>query len=139
VNDREAAADREADSEQAIDHKEFPRLLEEVNRLLIRRYALNDAIRITDLALHYFVAGAGSLPRHLSGSDSNLSAKMASDVLALFVKSKALEVSFSRTIIGLLAATPEAAADSADERRTEGEGKGEQIPLLAPLPPLEEK
>lgn len=129
----------EADSEQTIDHEEFPRLLEEVNRLLIRRYALNDAIRITDLALHYFAAGAGSLPRHLSGSDSNLSAKMASDILALFVKSNALEISFSRTIIGLLAATPEAAPDLADERRTESEGKGEQIPLLSPLPPLDEK
>lgn len=129
----------EADSEQAIDHKEFPCLLEEVNRLLIRRYALNDAIRITDLALHYFAAGAGSLPRHLSGSDSNLSAKMASDILALFVKSNALENRFSRTIIGLLAASPDAAPEPADERRTEGEGKGEQIPLLAPLPPLGEK
>lgn len=129
----------ETDSEQAIDHKEFPRLLEEVNRLLIRRYALNDAIRITDLALHYFAAGTGSLPRHLSGSDSNLSAKMASDMLALFVKSNGLEISFSRTIIGLLATAPEATPDSADEQRTESESKGEQIPLLAPLPPLEEK
>ncbi len=129
----------EADSEQAIDHKEFPRLLEEVNRLLVRRYALNDAIRITDLALHYFAAGAGSLPRHLSGSDSNLSVKMASDMLALFVNSNALEISFSRTIIGLLAATPETVPDPADERRTESEGKGEQIQLLSPLPPLEEK
>ncbi|MFS2016055.1 hypothetical protein ACEN88_05695 [Massilia sp. CT11-108] len=127
----------EVDSEQAIDHKGFPLLLEEVNRLLIRRYALNDAIRITDLALHYFAAGAGSLPRHLSGSDSNLSAKMASDMLALFVKSNSLDTSFSRAIIGLLATAPEAAADSADERRTESKDIGGQIPLLAPLPPLE--
>lgn len=129
----------EVDSEQAIDHKEFPLLLEEVNRLLIRRYALNDAIRITDLALHYFAAGAGSLPRHLSGSDSNLSAKMASDMLALFVKSNSLEITFSRAIIGLLATTQEVAPDQADERRSESEGKGGQIPLLAPLPPLEER
>lgn len=106
---------------------------------MIRRYALNDAIRITDLALHYFAAGAGSLPRHLSGSDSSLSAKMASDMLALFVKSNSLEISFSLTIIGLLATVPEATPDQADERRTEGESNGEQIPLLAPLPPLEEK
>ncbi|MDM5065284.1 hypothetical protein OB934_21160 [Aeromonas salmonicida] len=127
----------EADSEQAIDHKEFPQLLEEVNRLLIRRYALNDAIRITDLALHYFAAGAGSLPRHLSGSDSNLAAKMASDILALFVKSNVLEISFSRIIIGLLAATSDTAPDRADERCAESEGKGDQIPLLSPLPPLE--
>ena len=128
----------EEDSEQAVDHKEFPLLLEEVNRLLIRRYALNDAIRITDLALHYFAAGVGSLPRHLSGSDSNLSAKMASDMLALFVRSNSLDISFSRAIIGLLATAPEAAPDSANERRTESKGKGEEIPLLAPLPPLEE-
>lgn len=129
----------EADSEQAIDHKEFPRLLEEVNRLLIRRYALNDAIRITDLALHYFAAGTGTLPRHLSGSDSNLSAKMASDILALFVKSNSLDIGFSKTIIGLLATTHEAVSDQIGEQRLENVGKGEQVPLLAPLPPLEEK
>jgi hypothetical protein len=129
----------EADAEQAIDHKEFPRLLEEVNRLLIRRYALNDAVRITDLALHYFAAGSATLPRHLSGSDSNLSAKMASDILALFVKSNSLDIGFSRAIIGLLAATHEAVSDQSDEQRMAGVGKGEQVSLLAPLPPLEER
>jgi hypothetical protein len=127
----------DADSEQAIDHKEFPRLLEEVNRLLIRRYALNEAVRITDLALHYFAAGVDSLPRHLSGSDSNLSAKMASDMLGLFVKSNSLETGFSRAIIELLATTQEAGPDQADDRPSDPSGKGEQIPLLAPLPPLE--
>lgn len=127
----------EVDSEQAIDHKGFPLLLEEVNRLLIRRYALNDAIRITDLALHYFAAGAGSLPRHLSGSDSNLSAKMASDMLALFVRSNSFDISFSRAIIGLLATTSEGDSETAEERRTESKDIGGQIPLLAPLPPLE--
>lgn len=128
----------EADSEQAVDHKEFSLLLEEVNRLLIRRYALNDAVRITDLALHYFAAGVGSFPRHLSGSESNLSAKMASDMLALFVKSNSLDISFSRAIIGLLATASEATPDSANELRTESKGKAGEIPLLAPLPPLEE-
>jgi hypothetical protein len=129
----------DADSQQAIDHEEFPRLLEEVNRLLIRRYALNDAIRITDLALHYFAAGTGTLPRHLSGSDSNLSAKMASDILALFVKSNSLDTGFSRAIISLLATTPEAVSEQSDDQRQEVSGKGEQFSLLAPLPPLEER
>ncbi|WP_374487525.1 hypothetical protein [Zoogloea sp.] len=129
----------EVDSEQAIDHKEFPRLLEEVNRLLIRRYALNDAIRIADLALHYFAVGASSLPRHLSGSDSNPSAKMASDMLTLFVKSNLLDTAFSRAIIGLLATTQEAVPAQADELRSENDSKGEQFSLLAPLPPLDEK
>lgn len=129
----------QADSEQPIDHQEFPYLLEEVNRLLVRRYALNDAIRITDLALHYYAAGAGSLPRHLSGSDSNLSTKMASDILSLFVRSNSLESTFSKTIIGLLATTQDPTPpDNADERRPERDSIGTQIPLLAPLPPLEE-
>ncbi|HDR9472027.1 hypothetical protein KTE49_11085 [Burkholderia multivorans] len=129
----------DAASQQAIDHEEFPRLLEEVNRLLIRRYALNDAIRITDLALHYFAAGTGTLPRHLSGSDSNLSAKMASDILALFVKSNSLDIGFSRAIINLLATTPEVVSEQSDDQRQEVSGKGEQFSLLAPLPPLEER
>lgn len=129
----------ESDSEQAIDHKEFPRLLEEVNRLLIRRYALNDAIRIADLALHYFAAGTGALPRHLSGSDSNLSAKMASDVLALFVKSNSLDIGFSRAIISLLATTHEVVTEQSEEQRLERVGRGEQVSLLSPLPPMEER
>ncbi|MDR2332599.1 MAG: hypothetical protein LBE61_03875 [Burkholderiaceae bacterium] len=128
----------QADSENPIDHKEFPYLLEEVNRLLVRRYALNDAIRISDLALHYYAAGAGSLPRHLSGSDSNLSTKMASDILSLFVRSNSFDNAFSRTIIGLLATTQDATPDLTDERQSGRGGRGAQIPLLAPLPPLEE-
>lgn len=128
-----------ADSEQAIDHAEFPRLLEEVNRLMIRRYALNDAIRITDLALHYFAASTGALPRHLSGSDSNLSAKMASDILTLFVKSNTLDMGFSKAIIGLLATPHDSISDQGDDQRTENRGKGEQVSLLAPLPPLEDR
>lgn len=129
----------ESDNDQALDHKDFPSLLEEVNRLLIRRYALNDAIRITDLALHYFAAGAGTLPRHLSGSDSKLSAKMASDILALFVKSNSLDIGFSRAIIGLLASAQDATSDQGEEQRFDGPAKGEQFSLLAPLPPLEDQ
>lgn len=126
------------DTDEALDHKDFSSLLEEVNRLLIRRYALNDAVRITDLALHYFAAGAGTLPRHLSGSDSKLSAKMASDILALFVKSNSLDIGFSRAIIGLLATAQDAASDQSEEQRFDAMAKGEQFSLLAPLPPLEE-
>lgn len=129
----------DVDSEQTIDHKEFPRLLEEVNRLVIRRYALNDAIRITDLALHYFAVGAGTLPRHLSGTDSSLSAKMASDILALFVKSNSLDIGFTKTIIGLLSTPSEAPIGQVDGQHLENTGKWEQVPLLAPLPPVEEK
>ncbi|MFJ3525633.1 hypothetical protein ACIPO9_24415 [Pseudomonas sp. NPDC090203] len=124
---------------QALDHKDFSTLLEEVNRLLIRRYALNDAIRITDLALHYFAAGAGTLPRHLSGSDSKLSAKMASDILALFVKSNSLDIAFSRAIIGLLASAQDTTSDQSEEQRFDGPAKGEQFSLLSPLPPLEDR
>lgn len=125
--------------DQALDHKDFSSLLEEVNRLLIRRYALNDAIRITDLALHYFAAGAGTLPRHLSGSDSKLSAKMASDILALFVKSNSLDIGFSRAIIGLLASAQDTTSDQSEEQRFDGPAKGEQFSLLSPLPPLEDR
>lgn len=128
----------ENNSDQKLDHKDFSSLLEEVNRLVIRRYALNDAIRITDLALHYLAAGAVTLPRHLSGSDSKLSAKMASDILSLFVKSNSLDVGFSRTIIGLLASAPEASPDQGEDQRFDAVVKGEQFSLLAPLPPLEE-
>ncbi|MNJ57730.1 hypothetical protein D3C77_533320 [compost metagenome] len=127
-----------SDTDQTLDHKDFSSLLEEVNRLLIRRYALNDAVRITDLALHYFAAGAGTLPRHLSGSDSKLSAKMASDILALFVKSNSLDIGFSRAIIGLLATAQDTASDQSEEQRFDAMAKGEQFSLLAPLPPLEE-
>lgn len=128
----------ETDSQQAIDHEDFPLLLEEVNRLLIRRYALNDAVRITDLALHYFAAGTGTLPRHLGGSDSNLSAKMASDILALFVRSNSLDAGFSRAIISLLASTTETGSDESSQHRQETPSNGEQFSLLSPLPPLEE-
>ncbi|WP_329892089.1 hypothetical protein [Stenotrophomonas maltophilia] len=128
----------EADSQLAIDHEDFPLLLEEVNRLLIRRYALNDAVRITDLALHYFAAGAGALPRHLGGNDSNLSAKMASDILALFVKSNSLDPSFSLAIIGLFAGATETSSDESGHRRQDEQGNIEQFSLLSPLPPLEE-
>lgn len=127
----------EADSQQVIDHENFPLLLEQVNRLLVRRYALNDAVRITDLALHYFAAGTGVLPRHLGGNDSNLSAKMASDILALFVRSNALDAGFSRAIIDLLASAAGAGSDENGQHRREGSGDGEQFSLLSPLPPLE--
>lgn len=138
----------ESSTEQAIDHDTFPHLLEEVNRLLIRRYALNDAIRITDLSLHYIAAGTTSLPRHLSGSESVLSAKMASDILNLFVKSNSLDVEFSKIILNLITA-PTAAGGETDEKigvsktyesvESNDAGKDRQYSLLTPLPPLDDK
>lgn len=110
----------QASAEQAIDHEGFPELLEDVNRLLIRRYALNDAIRITDLALHYIAIGAGSLPRHLSGSESNQSIKMASDILSLFVKSNSLDISFGRLILGLLPVASAQETEAQDQMNASG-------------------
>lgn len=116
----------QASAEQAIDHEGFPQLLEDVNRLLIRRYALNDAIRITDLALHYIAAGAGSLPRHLSGSESNQSIKMASDILSLFVKSNSLDFSFSRLILGLLPVAAAQETETQDQMNASGSESSKQ-------------
>jgi hypothetical protein len=127
----------QSSAEQAIDHEGFPQLLEEVNRLLIRRYALNDAIRVTDLALHYISSGADSLPRHMSGSESSLSIKMASDILCLFVKSNSLETDFSRIILNLLT-TSNTPSGSTDEKVSGIEPNNDrQYSLLSPLPPLE--
>lgn len=129
----------EAAADQAIDHDGFPDLLEEVNRLLIRRYALNDAIRISDLALHYSAAGAASLPRHLSGSDSTLSAKMASDILSLFVKSNGLDIGFCRTILNLLDSSVARGGGDQDSQDRSDSIKDDQHSLLAPLPPLDDR
>lgn len=124
-------------ADQAIDHEGFPLLLEEVNRLLIRRYALNDAVRITDLALHYAASGVGSLPRHMSASESNLSFKIASDILCLFVKSNSLEMGFCRIILNLLPIST-TATDTTNEKVSENEANGDkQHSLLLPLPPLD--
>lgn len=120
--------------EQAIDHDGFPQLLEDVNRLLIRRYALNDAIRITDLALHYIATGAGSLPRHLSGSESNHSIKMASDILSLFVKSNSLDIGFCNMIIGLLPVSISRDAEVQDQEKKSGGEPGKDGQYSLPLP-----
>ncbi|MGP8432370.1 hypothetical protein ACT2FY_41180 [Paraburkholderia fungorum] len=129
----------ESDAEQTIDHQGFAKLLEEVNRLLVRRYALNDAVRITDLALHYFAAGAGALPRQLSGGGQDLSAKMASDILSLFVKSNSLDVGFSRAIIAMLPGQSSHVSGQSEVTPGDGEIKDEQFPLLDPLPPLSDQ
>jgi hypothetical protein len=128
----------QASKEQAIDHEGFPLLLEEVHRLLIRRYALNDAIRIIDLALHYQAIGATSLPRHLSGSDSNLSIKMASDILFLFVKSNSLEMGFSRIILNLLNTSLTTGEDTEEDTTKTKSNSDKQLSLLLPLPPLDD-
>jgi len=123
-------------AEPAIDHEGFPALLEEVNRLLIRRYALNDAVRITDLALHYSACGATSLPRQLSGSESTLSVKIASDILSLFVKINSLDREFCRVILNLITMPTGQAEPAATPSMLEPDKDG-QHPLLSPLPPLD--
>lgn len=125
-----------ASSDPAIDHEGFPALLEEINRLMIRRYAFNDAVRITDLALHYRACGATSLPRQLSGSESNLSVKMASDFLSLFVKSNSLDMRFCRLILDLITMPTDHAKPAAASSMAEPDKDG-QYPLLSPLPPLD--
>jgi hypothetical protein len=127
----------QASAERAVDHDGFPLLLEEVNRLLIRRYALNDAIRVTDLALHYSASGVGSLPRNLSGSEGALSSKMASDILSLFVKSNALAPEFSRAILNLLASQMTEVGNETVSAKAAAAAEERHLALLAPLPPID--
>jgi len=85
-----------------VDLPSFPRLLEQVNRLLMRRYALNDAIRAIDLTLHYVASGHSVLPRSLGGARPSLAGKIASDILSLFVSSNNLNPDFGSIIMTLL-------------------------------------
>lgn len=89
-------------ADASIDLASFPLLLEQVNRLLQRRYSLNDALRVIDLARHYSASHSTALPGHLGGTSTSLPAKLASDLLALFVQANGLDNEFSRLIINLL-------------------------------------
>lgn len=119
----------------SIDSDGFPSLLEQVNRLIVRRYALNDATRVIDLALHYLAVGSSSLPGHLGGTQTSLPAKIASDILSLFVKSNGFDEQFSLAIISLL-------ENRNDQLETNTAAPpptiepGSQISLLDPLPPM---
>ena len=118
----------------SIDSDGFPSLLEQVNRLIVRRYALNDATRVIDLALHYLAVGSSSLPGHLGGTQTSLPAKIASDILSLFVKSNGFDAQFSLAIISLLEnRNDQLETNTAPPPTIE---PGSQISLLDPLPPM---
>lgn len=128
-------------TDEALDHEGFPALLEEVNRLLVRRYALNDAIRVLDLALHYLAAGSSSLPKHLSGNQTTLSSKIASDILTLFVRANGLAPEFNRLILNAVAEGDDVAVgkESAPRAANANQGESGQQSLLEPLPPIDVK
>ena len=66
------ADSKEGSNDGDVDLPSFSRLLEQVNRLLMRRYTLNDAVRTIDLALHYAASGHSSLPRNIGGAQHSL-------------------------------------------------------------------
>lgn len=119
----------------SIDSDGFPSLLEQVNRLIVRRYALNDATRVIDLALHYLAVGSSSLPGHLGGTQTSLPAKIASDILSLFVKSNGFDEQFSLAIISLLENRNDQ-LETNTATPTPTIEPGSQISLLDPLPPM---
>lgn len=117
----------------SIDSDGFPSLLEQINRLIVRRYALNDATRVIDLALHYLAVGSSSLPSHLGGTQTSLPSKIASDILSLFVKSNGFDDQFSLAIITLLENRNDQPGTNTATPTIES---GSQISLLDPLPPM---
>lgn len=121
-----------------IDFPSFPLLLEQIHRLIVRRYELNNAIRVIDLALHYFAANSTGLHAHLGKSKSPLPAKIASDVLALFVRSNGLDEGFSTAITDLLALQEGTQKEDASSS-LEHDAYEVQMSLLEPLPPIETK
>lgn len=119
-----------------IDLDGFPSLLEQMNRLIVRRYALNDATRVIDLALHYFAVGSSGLPGHLGGTQTPLPAKIASDILSLFVRSNELDEKFAMVIIALLEEHDDPSKNN-ELTQTHPNLSGQQVSLLDPLPPME--
>lgn len=114
-----------------VDLPNFPHLLEQVNRLLMRRNVFNDAVRDIDLALHYVASGHSKLPRNIGGARHSLSGKVASDILALFVSSNGLNPDFGSLIMNLLPeATPLESAEAGMTLRGVASGP-EQLPLVA--------
>jgi len=127
---RLTAESRGGSSDVDIDLPNFPRLLEQINRLLMRRYVLNDAVRAIDLALHYVASGYSALPRSIGGARHSLSGKVASDILSLFVSSNGLNPDFGSVIMTLLPeATPLESAET--EMTYRGVTGPEQLPLMA--------
>lgn len=127
---RLTAESRSASSEVDVDLPHFPQLLEQVNRLLMRRYVLNDAVRDIDLALHYIASGHSTLPRNIGGARHSLSGKVASDILSLFVNSNGLNPDFGSVIMALLPeATPLENAE-AGVTSPRGIAGPEQLPLM---------
>lgn len=123
----------------SVDLEAFPNLLEQVNRLLIRRYSLNDAVRIIDVALHLVSAGLSGLPEHLGGTRTSLPAKVASDILSLFVKSNGLDHEFSTVIMSLLSEKKNAKIDTPANADMEPSTGGMQPSLLDSLAIPEDK
>ena len=124
-------------ADNSIDFDNFPALLELVNRVIIRRYALNDAIRVIDLALHYIATDSPALPGHLGGTQTSLPAKLASDVLTLFVRSNGFDEPFAAVIMTLLNSST---TDGGERKENDAPRKPTdepQLSLLDPLPPVD--
>jgi hypothetical protein len=79
--------------ESALDLPSFPNLLELVNRLILRRNYLNDAIRIIDIATYYHASNQ-SYPHSPRWLLEPITQKMATDILELFVRANGLKTGF---------------------------------------------
>jgi|GEM_PF-3413702 len=82
------------DSEEAaLDLHSFPLLLEVVNRLILRRNHLNDAIRLLDIATYYH-AVKQPFPHAPRWILDPITQKLGADILALFIRSNELPTEF---------------------------------------------
>jgi hypothetical protein len=82
------------DNEEAsLDLHSFPQLLEVVNRLILRRNHLNDAVRLLDIATHYH-AVKQPFPHAPRWILDPITQKLGADILSLFIKSNGLAPEF---------------------------------------------
>lgn len=82
-----------SDNEAALDLHSFPKLLELVGRLIVRRNHLNDALRLIDIATYYH-ASKQSYPHSPRWLLEPYTQKMSLDILELFIRSNHLDPAF---------------------------------------------
>ena len=79
--------------EAALDLHSFPQLLEVVNRLILRRNHLNDAIRLLDIATYYH-AVKQPFPHSPRWILDPFTQKLSADIFSLFITSNGLAPEF---------------------------------------------
>jgi hypothetical protein len=97
------------DAANPLDLPSFPALIEVARRLLVKRYALNDAIRYLDVLRHYHAAQQ-AIPESSKYLRSPLARKFAHDLLDLFILANNLDPKFSN----LATSTSAIAAENTD-------------------------